>query len=211
MRSISHRALKSAPLLLGVLSIGLAGAYIYKTNGITPHNSDFVNISSAKNDWSYPQGLVKTASLYSTSREPAQVLLFGDSYIQAYGPRVVNLYSTGLIKEAAFLTSSGCAPIPSAFRRSGAIEKCSKIFEELDYVLKSNPIETVILGGAFGAYFNQNKDAFFANNDGSRLSLATEQGRSSAIESFYNLVEQLSMKYEVVVVSGTVASSNFDP
>lgn len=211
IRSASHRALKSGLLLLGVLSIGLAGAYIYKTNGITPHNSDFVNISSAKNDWSYPQGLVKTASLYSTSREPAQVLLFGDSYIQAYGPRVVNLYSTGLIKEVAFLTSGGCAPIPNSFRRSGAIEKCSKLFEELDYVLKSNPIETVIIGGSFGAYFNQNKDAFFISDDGSRLSLATEKGRNSAIESFYGLVKQLSMKYKVVVVSPTVASSNFDP
>ena len=63
------------------------------------------------------QGLVEQGQgLRTTSHQPPTVLFFGDSHVEAFGPRIVDLYSQGcMIQEVGFITSGGCAPIPNVF------------------------------------------------------------------------------------------------
>jgi peptidoglycan/LPS O-acetylase OafA/YrhL len=206
----SKKAYKSFALIGLFVLVGFTGLYIKKNGGVTPYNLSSVYIAEARGDWEYPEGLVRRNGYLSTSKKPSKIVMFGDSYIEAFGPRIVDLYEKGLIEEVAFATSGGCAPLPGSYAGEKYFS-CIKNFENFERILASEPIETVILGGSYGSYFNYNKNSFFVEKSGERLSLASEQGRHKAYAAFFKFVERLAKVYKVVVMSHSAASSRFSP
>ena len=102
---------RKTAVLSALLILSGAGAYIvvYKNQGFPARNPRLAKIEAAINDWDYPGGLEEKAigdiSYRATSRSNSAVVFFGDSHIEQYGPRMVDLYRKGFAKEIAFVTS----------------------------------------------------------------------------------------------------------
>jgi peptidoglycan/LPS O-acetylase OafA/YrhL len=205
-----NQTLKSIILIFTIILVGLVGLYVYKIKGVTTYNQPYKFIAEAKKDWGYPKGLVGDYLQLKTSRNKTSVLLFGDSTIEAFGPRISYLYEKGLIKEVGFVTYGGCLPIPKTFLTEKFIEPCSRLFNNFEKVLIENPIKTIILGGFFGNIY-KNKNYFYVEEDGSHISLTTEKARKKSIDYFYTFIEQLSKTYEVVVMYQPPSSKKFSP
>ena len=204
------KGVKSVVLIGLIAIVGALGFLINKNGGITPFNQQLKYISDGKGDWEYPKGLVNKGYL-ATSSNPSKVLMFGDSHIEAFGPRIVDQYHNGLVEEVAFVTRGGCAPLPNSYRdEKKYIPKCKTHFRKFFEVLESNPIDVVILGGSYSAYFNSSK-SIFKDSDGTKILISSEVGRAKAFNSFYSFVEELSQKYKVVVLSHAAASGKFSP
>jgi len=114
-------------------TFGAVGYNAHFKGGLTKWNTAVEYISNAKGDWSYPKGLEKIVegenTYYSTSKKQPSVVLFGDSHIEQYGPRVVDLYLKGNARETAFITGGGCPPIPNVYSDGDVHEHCSKIIQ----------------------------------------------------------------------------------
>lgn len=207
----SKNSKKVATLLLILMTtIGFAGFYTYKHDGITEYNLKYKYISDATNDWTYPIGLIsKPDGLLSTSKLKPSILLLGDSHVEQYGPRVVNLYKNGEIQEVGFLTQSGCAPVPNTYRSDDYIARCNIMWSNFSKALANNPIKTIIIGGSFSAYF-ENNDAVYVNKIGV-YKFSQGNIRSQAMNDFVNFIKSLSIKYKVIVLSHTPSSDNFNP
>ena len=157
---------KTYLLIFLIFLVGCIGFFNYYNGGQTPYNYKIKHITDAQNDWEYPDGLINQIDYYSTSEKSSKVIFFGDSHIESFGPRIVNLYKSNLIKEVAFVTDGGCAPIPNSFRSEKHINKCSNLFLKFKKTLENNPIETIILGGSYKSYFeyeigNDTRSSFF--------------------------------------------------
>lgn len=210
LRFGKHTKAKVIALSIFMAVVGSVGWYMYKTDGVTSYNLRLKYISDATNDWGYPNGLkVKANGLFSTSEIKPTILFFGDSYVEQFGPRIVDLYQKGLIEEVGFLTYGGCAPIPNSFRNTSAISVCPLLFSNFEKVLTANPIHTIILGGSYSAYY-RNDEAIYIDN-GSLHRFNEFDGRAKSMKGFLQFIKKLNEKYKVVVMSHTPASQKFSP
>jgi peptidoglycan/LPS O-acetylase OafA/YrhL len=190
--------------------VGCIGWYMYKNDGVTSYNLPLKHISDAKNDWGYPKDLkVQANGLLSTSERKPTILFFGDSHVEQFGPRIVNLYQKGLIEEVGFLTQGGCAPIPNSFRNTSGVKGCPYLFSNFEKVLAENPIQTIILGGSYSAYY-RNNEAIYLDN-GSLHRFDEFDGRAKSMNGFLKFIKNLNKKYKVVVMSHTPGSHKFRP
>ncbi|PAR48244.1 acyltransferase [Vibrio metoecus] len=190
---------------------GLFGFLIYQKNGITENNSHFKLISDAKGDWDFPRGLFRQGELLTTSTNSPTVLLFGDSLVEQYSPRVVELYKRGRGKDAGFLTRGGCASVPNSYRGDNPqdyIKKCAGHFDNFYKILSENPIDTIILSGAYTFYF-KNESVIYIDESG--LIYKGDIARKKSIEKFTEFVIDLSRKYSVVVLLPAPIDDRFNP
>jgi len=198
-----RKTIKSLILIMLIFLIGILGLYILKSDGLTKYNQKIKYISEAKGDWNFPGKLTNQSLVKATSDRAPTVLMIGDSHIQAFGPRIVDLYSKGITKEIAFLT--GCAPIP-------VLKGCQEYFDRINEALSLYPIDTVILGGTLHKLLNYSGKLNYAVvKDGETILLNTEKGRQLAKRSFIDFVDQLNKKYQTIVVSHAAAHPNFSP
>jgi len=118
-------------LMSGVLLMGVA-AYNHL---IQPRNNDttLIPIVSAFGDWEYPGSLRvydrNMKGVYISESNSENVTLFiGDSHIQQYSPRIVQIQSVNpnRYNTAVFITGGGCQPIPAL---TGKVknEKCTPV------------------------------------------------------------------------------------
>lgn len=197
----SYRSTKSALLVSSLALVGTLGFLINSSGGVTPNNLSLKKLSDAKGDWDFPGDLVRQDFILSTSHNPPSVLMIGDSHIQAFGPRVVDLYQRGESVEIGFITH--CAPIP-------ILTGCAEAFSRVEDALREYPIKTVILGGSLDKLLNTPYPAT-VSHQGRKILVSSEEGRELAISAFVGYVRRLSAIYEVVVVSPAAASPMFAP
>ncbi len=204
-----RKGVKSVALIGLIAIVGSMGFFITKIDGLTQYNQKLKYVSDAKGDWEYPKGLTRNET---TSNKPSKILVFGDSHIEALAPRIIDMYKNELTEEVAFVTMGGCAPLPNTFKdKEGYVEKCSKNFNKFNKVLSSNPIETIIVGGAYVSYFSASSSAFYLDNDGGKISLSSEYGRRKSIDAFINFLKNLTYSYKVVIVGQAPYGEQFSP
>jgi len=215
-----RKTLKTIFLLLLMIIVGAVGYNAHFKGGLTKWNTAVEYISNAKGDWSYPKGLEKIVegenTYYSTSKKQPSVVLFGDSHIEQYGPRVVDLYLKGNARETAFITGGGCPPIPNVYSDGDVHEHCFKLFERFHNLLKNNPIETIIVGASFNGYLAQShskgaKYTYYFNDDKQTVPLTSLDGIARARQSFYDFANKLSEKYRLIVLLDLPAGEKFSP
>ena len=207
----AKKGAKSVVLLGLIVIVGSIGVLINKNDGTTPYNHKVTYISDARGDWEFGKGLVKNKGYQSTSSNPPKILMFGDSHIEAFGPRIVDQYQNGLVEEVAFVTHGGCAPLPNLYRNEKKyLPRCEGHLATFFKVLESNPIDVVILGGSYSKYFDS-RHSIFIDADGTKVLVSSEIGRKKAFDSFYKFVEDLSKKYKVVVMSHAASDVRFSP
>ncbi len=213
----SGRGHKTILLVLGLFFVGSIAWYVNKNNGETHYNHALKYISDAKDDWAYPDGLHRSADVervFVTSEKPVQVIFLGDSHIEQYGPRVVDLYKEGLSKEVAFITGGGCAPIPHVFEDHH--KDCFGLLRRFKQVLKDNPIETIVIGADFNGYFGRihsklSDNTFYYKNGDIYVPFYEPNGQILAKRSMYDFTSELAKKYRVAVLLDLPTDPKFHP
>jgi len=211
----SKKGTKSVVLVSLILLVGAIGLHINNNGGNTPYNLKLKYVSDAKGDWEYPNGLHKRdmARVFYTSDKQTEVIFLGDSHIEQYSPRVVNLYQKGLAKEIAFITSGGCPPIPNVYEDSK--KNCLRLLEKFKNVLSSNDIKTIVIGASFYRDFKRvhskgTKNQYYFK-DGDVREPYYRNGQRLAKESFYKFITHLSQGYKVVVILDNPQDYRFNP
>ncbi len=211
----------AAILLVAMLVPAIWGSATFLTAGFPARHESLgevrtvlEEVQAAIGDWEYPDGLVNVETNGkihpATSSAPASVVFFGDSHIEQYGPRVRQEYEKGLSKEVTFVTAGGCPPIPEVFEDKHV--QCRDIFQRLESVLESNPVETVVLGGSFNSYLIPRKvSTYYYEDKGRRVGLGTAEGVELAMQSFRQFCLELAKKYKVVVLLDNPRGPGFDP
>ena len=82
------------------------------------------------------------------------MLLFGDSHIEQYGPRAVEIARQGgpaSLHTLLFATKGGCPPIPNVFEDRN-VDCDSWRSDIIDYIHSTKP-DAVVIGGCWNCYF----------------------------------------------------------
>ena len=144
-----------------MLALGALGLLAY-SGAILPRNDSpaIGPIVEALHDWQYPDGFVKTnfvgAAVKSIKAGEKTVLFIGDSHLEQYGPRVVQLLRSNPEKysSALFLTDPGCAPVPgSAQTNPYHLERCRVFRGQVAELVRRPDIDAVFIAAAWNLYF----------------------------------------------------------
>ncbi|MBS0428080.1 MAG: acyltransferase [Proteobacteria bacterium] len=115
-------------------------------------------IASAGSDWAYPDGMqpvqVNGQTLYRIGDGPGKVLLVGDSHVEQYGPRAVELAKErpGDVQPLVFATRGACPPISNVLEDRDPI--CGERFDAVRRYALSPDVSSVIVGGCWTCYFD---------------------------------------------------------
>ena len=213
-------------LVILMVLLGVVGFSITKTVFLSETRlSDTVNpeVLKAKGDWEYPGDFKKAKYLddeiYFNDSPNAEVIMFGDSHIQQYGPRVLSLSSEGKALNVAFMTESGCPPIPNVYQDKN--NSCAGNIERFkSYLSDHQSVKSILIGGCWNCYFiyQTQEDPDFGEKRHFYFKLGPEEesfrgGRGSelALSSFIDFVSELSEKYQVYVLLDNPSDIRFDP
>jgi len=115
------------------------------------------DIISSMTEWEFPAGLTsftvdnKTVA-YRIGSERNVTLFFGDSNIQQYSPRVVEIFKTKKMTDrgAIFLTAEGCAPFH--WKKRADKPNCDHFVDALVKLAKDDRIDTIVVGASWFSY-----------------------------------------------------------
>ncbi|MFS2165333.1 acyltransferase family protein [Variovorax sp. Varisp62] len=199
-------------------ALALAGALVFL--GTPPPRNDsqaLQAVADATREDNYYGGFEETALggqfVYRTGSGRHNVLLIGDSHVEQYAPRALELVRTqpGKARTVYFATKGSCPPVPGLF--SSADTGCEERRQAvLDLALKPD-IDSVVIGGCWSCYFTgagptvnyflDDRKAVhpFLNGDGIELSL----------KSLGEVLKRLSAHKTVYLVLGNPVGMDFDP
>jgi len=202
----------------GGAALALAGALVFL--GMPPPRNDsqaLQAVADATREDNYYGGFEETALggqfVYRTGSGRHNVLLIGDSHVEQYAPRALELVRTqpGKARTVYFATKGSCPPVPGLF--SSADTGCEERRQAvLDLALKPD-IDSVVIGGCWSCYFTgagptvnyflDDRKAVhpFLNGDGIELSL----------KSLGEVLKRLSAHKTVYLVLGNPVGMDFDP
>jgi hypothetical protein len=153
----------SLACLVGVA--GIAGLLIYggaiATRLDTPGNQ---RVLAAIGDWDYPFGSnfqrgrgYEVGVVKGSSKE--EVVLFGDSHMEQYYPRVklLSLRGSGDFPTSVFITAGGCPPLPRVNPVSAGYA-CDSFFEFAMRYAQRPEVRAVVFGGYWELYFGHQYD-----------------------------------------------------
>ena len=202
----------------GGAALALAGALVFLGTPPPRNNSQALQaVADATREDNYYGGFEETALggqfVYRTGSGRHNVLLIGDSHVEQYAPRALELVRTqpGKARTVYFATKGSCPPVPGLF--SSADTGCEERRQAvLDLALKPD-IDSVVIGGCWSCYFTgagptvnyflDDRKAVhpFLNGDGIELSL----------KSLGEVLKRLSAHKTVYLVLGNPVGMDFDP
>ncbi len=142
----------------GMVLLAAAGAAIFFGVPEPRNNSAQLQIvANAGLDADYYQGfkldMIGDQLVYKVGGGPKRVLFLGDSHVQQYAPRVMELARTLSMedKSAWFVTQGACPAVPGVFadKNIGCAERRTAL---LAYAL-SPEVDSVVIGGCWNCYF----------------------------------------------------------
>jgi peptidoglycan/LPS O-acetylase OafA/YrhL len=146
-------------LLIGMVALAVIGTAIFARLVPARHSDPTLQaIASASTDWGYPDTmqLVKRGGeeIYKIGDGSDRVLLLGDSHIEQYGPRAIELARIAPEKLGTlyFATRGACPAIPqlSEDRDPG----CAERREHMEAFARSAEVDAVVIGGCWACYFD---------------------------------------------------------
>ena len=223
-----HGRLKACALgfvMLCVFSVGI----VTHLSTIEPRNNnpEVQPLVAAFGDSDYPNqlkryALSKEKFYYAQGRSADTTFLLGDSHMEQYSPRIVDLMKRNELKAntAMFATDGGCLPIPGVFEDAPIHKRCEQLRVEAGRFLKQRNVKVVVIGGCWNCYFIERtlhpkkspddyeyyflKDGvkeYFRNGNGSRLALAE-------LERF---LREIGKDKEVYLLLDNPSGDNFYP
>lgn len=167
------------------------------------------DIVAAAGEWDYPNGLTKQQidgiKVYAKTGTK-NTLYFGDSNIEQYSSRVVDLISPD--RGAIYLTGGGCLPINGVHKNG--YNHCDRLYSSLVQIAKDKSIDTIVIGSLWKRYF--------ADISGDTRLIAgkypvnSKEGFELAMQSFAQMIKEISAPgRKIYVVMSTPIGSNLDP
>jgi len=212
---------KKSVFLMSV--IFLLAFIIYKNDGFTNRHTKELNyIAEAINDWEWGKdgnniSINGVGVIANSDSKEIDVLIVGDSHAQQYWPRVKYLTEINEAKNIAFLTRSGCLPIPSLIY--SWTKDCDGFVDSIRLFLKGNTtIRNVIIAPAFNHYFvtlldpkHNSGRALAIKNNGVEHDFRDGRGVEFSINILIDFVKELSLKYDVTVLLDHPIDRMFNP
>lgn len=220
------RSTRGKVALLSVLTvlIGYVGYNAYSRDGLAFRVKDYAKISQGIGDWSHPKGLTpkvfSDTNIYLNSTSSPEIFLFGDSHIEQYGPRVVELTKRGGIKSVAFMTRGGCPPVPFVYEEK--YKNCLYFVDKFWQYLEHTPsIKTIVISACFNCYLVKSSEPqevpidapryFFKKNSIFEY-FRNGNGKDLALQEFVNFANEIVLKgYELYVLLDNPLDERFDP
>jgi len=211
------------------LSMGfflVIGLLVWK--GVPPprHNSEFIErVVTAASDWDYPGKLKPTtvdgSRLYEKQGSNTKTLFIGDSHVEQYAPRIVQLLDNNPgYNTAVFATSSGCPPISHVYERTRIL--CSSARATAFEYANRQDVETVVIGANWNAYFlmetredtgkMQNAMHYYYQDDGLKKQMFRGgNGASLAMQELEGIVARIAKNKRVYLLLDNPFGGNFSP
>ncbi len=202
----------------GGAALALAGVLVFLGTPLPRNDSQALQaVADATREDNYYGGFEEAALggqfVYRAGTGKHNVLLIGDSHVEQYAPRALELVRTQPDKARTvyFATKGSCPPVPGLF--SGADTGCDeRRTAVLDLALKPE-IDSVVIGACWSCYFTGAGPTVnyfvddrkvvhpFLNGDGIDLSL----------QSLGAVLKRISAHKKVYLVLGNPVGMDFDP
>ncbi|KQW63697.1 acyltransferase family protein [Variovorax sp. Root411] len=199
-------------------ALALAGALVFL--GTPPPRNDsqaLQAVADATREDNYYGGFEETALggqfVYRTGSGRHNVLLIGDSHVEQYAPRALELVRTqpGKARTVYFATKGSCPPVPGLF--SGADTGCEERRQAvLDLALKPD-IDSVVIGACWSCYFTGAGPTvnYFVDSGKAVHPFLNGDGIELSMKSLGEVLKRLSAHKTVYLVLGNPVGMDFDP
>ena len=150
--------------------------------------------------------------IYRAGEGPGKVLLLGDSHVQQYAPRALELLRTtpATTKAAYFATQGACPAIPGvhADKNIGCSERRTAMLE----FARSPEVDTVVIGGCWNCYFLGTGALDYYYRDGGPVHpFQNGDGIEQSLASLGRLLRELAAQKKVYLLLDNPVGANFEP
>jgi peptidoglycan/LPS O-acetylase OafA/YrhL len=218
--------LKTILLIVLMFCAGSCGYAVYREGGYAERTfaQQFKNVSEAIGDWESDAGLIDVTyrgqSVSANSTQPPEILFIGDSHIEQFLPRIVQLTAQQKFPPSIFVLGAGCPLIPYVFESN--LAWCQSTLSRVMAVTEQKgSVKKVVIGGCWNCYFiaeTKNTDStgkafnYYYQAPGSvRENFRGGQGATRALEQLEKMLKHLSAQYEVYLLLDNPYGEEFAP
>jgi peptidoglycan/LPS O-acetylase OafA/YrhL len=202
----------------GGAALALAGVLVFLGTPLPRNDSQALQaVADATREDNYYDGFEEAALggqfVYRAGSGKHNVLLIGDSHVEQYAPRALELIRAQPAKArtAYFATKGSCPPIPGLF--SSADTSCDeRRAAVLDLALKPE-VDTVVIGACWSCYFTgagPTVNYFLDDRKGVHPFIGGD-GIDLSLKSLGEVLRRLSAHKKVYLVLGNPVGMAFDP
>ncbi|MDN6883591.1 acyltransferase family protein [Variovorax sp. CAN2819] len=199
-------------------ALALAGVLVFLGRPLPRHDSPALQaVADATREDNYYDGFEEAALgnqfVYRAGNGKHNVLLIGDSHVEQYAPRALELVRTQPDKARTvyFATKGSCPPVPGLFSGldTGCDERRTAV---LDLALKPE-IDSVVLGACWSCYFTGAGPTvnYFVDDRKAVHPFIGGDGIEQSLKSLGEVLKRLSALKPVYLVLGNPVGMDFDP
>ncbi|WP_418132787.1 acyltransferase family protein [Variovorax sp. 375MFSha3.1] len=199
-------------------ALALAGVLVFLGTPMPRHDSPALQaVADATREDNYYDGFEEAALgnqfVYRAGNGKHDVLLIGDSHVEQYAPRALELVRTQPDKARTiyFATKGSCPPVPGLFSGpdTGCDERRTAV---LDLALKPE-IDSVVLGACWSCYFTGAGPTvnYFVDDRKAVHPFIGGDGIDQSLKSLGEVLKRLSAHKPVYLVLGNPVGMDFDP
>ncbi|WP_418129503.1 acyltransferase family protein [Variovorax sp. 278MFTsu5.1] len=199
-------------------ALALAGVLVFLGTPMPRHDSPALQaVADATREDNYYDGFEEAALgnqfVYRAGNGKHNVLLIGDSHVEQYAPRALELVRTQPDKARTiyFATKGSCPPVPGLFSGpdTGCDERRTAV---LDLALKPE-IDSVVLGACWSCYFTGAGPTvnYFVDDRKAVHPFIGGDGIDQSLRSLGEVLKRLSAHKPVYLVLGNPVGMDFDP
>ncbi|ADU35013.1 acyltransferase family protein [Variovorax paradoxus] len=208
--------------MVGFVVLGLlatSGYYVGR------HSDPYFNkTAAAAKDWGYPDGLspikVDGEVLQQIGHGKRRVLFFGDSHIEQYGPRAVELSKTApdTLDSLSFATWGACPPIPNVVDEQNNL--CAERRDGGMRLAVSDKFDAVVFGGCWNCYFSETDkptadnaaaDRYYYQDGKNKRRFMGGGGADFALNTLETVLTALSKHKQVYLLLDNPVGEGFGP
>ena len=199
-------------------ALALAGVLVFLGTPMPRHDSPALQaVADATREDNYYDGFEEAALgnqfVYRAGNGKHNVLLIGDSHVEQYAPRALELVRTqpDRARTIYFATKGSCPPVPGLFSGpdTGCDERRTAV---LDLALKPE-IDSVVLGACWSCYFTGAGPTvnYFVDDRKAVHPFIGGDGIDQSLKSLGEVLKRLSAHKPVYLVLGNPVGMDFDP
>ena len=199
-------------------ALALAGVLVFLGTPMPRHDSPALQaVADATREDNYYDGFEEAALgnqfVYRAGNGKHNVLLIGDSHVEQYAPRALELVRTqpDRARTIYFATKGSCPPVPGLFSGpdTGCDERRTAV---LELALKPE-IDSVVLGACWSCYFTGAGPTvnYFVDDRKAVHPFIGGDGIDQSLKSLGEVLKRLSAHKPVYLVLGNPVGMDFDP
>lgn len=223
------RGYSKAAIFMLSLSMALflvIGLLVWKGWLLPRHDSKSIKpLITAVGDWGFPDGLETVLwnrqTFFVKEGSNTKTLFFGDSHVQQYAPRIVQLLTENPNQNTAvFATAGGCPPIPNV--SVNKLIRCRFMMDAAIEYIDRDDVEAVVIGANWNNYFlnatrtqiDQEENQYlyyFEDDNGERHRFNGGNGASFALQELEIFLGRIAQDKQVFLVLDNPSGKNYSP